>query len=157
LEKNNGIDGPKEKPTRWEALKEIIDSNERRGSIGSAWPLYFYAVFHGDRERQFVTSYPELSEKLGVPIPTIKSWKELLIENKVANSIQGKHQWTLKLLPPYDTPLTCLKTDYTELMIKTDNETQKLMKRMFSSDSMSLLPIIAELAHKVELLEQRKG
>ena len=153
MEKGNEHD---ETLTRWEALREIIDSNQCRDAIAAAWPLYFYALFHGDRDKQLVTSYPELNEKLGAPIPTIKRWKEYLIEKKVANAVQGKHRWTLKLLPPYDTPLTCLKSDYTEIMIKSDNETQKLMKRMFSSDSMSLLPLIAELAHKVERLEQKK-
>ncbi len=146
----------KEPETRWDALKEIINTTECREAIAHAWPLYFYAIFQGDQTNRLVTSYPELEEKLKVGGSTIKTWKQRLVEKKVATSTQGNHGWTLKLLTPYDTPLICLKTDYTEIVLRSDDSTKKLMKRMFSSDSMSLLPLIAELAHKVELMEHKR-
>ena len=148
------VKGPE---TRWDALKEIIDTTECREAIAHAWPLYFYAVFNGDQNNRLMTSYPELEEKMKVGSSTIKTWKQRLIEKRVATSTQGNHGWTLKLLAPYDTPLTCLKTDYTEIVLRSDDSTKKLMKRMFSSDSLSLLPLIAELAHKVETIERRKA
>lgn len=145
----------KEALTRWDALKEIMECYELRNAIGSAWPLYLYTIFHGDHKKmELVTSYPELHQKLREAIPTLKKWKERLVKQKVAVSIQGSHQWTMRLLPPYDLPLTCLKTDHVEMLIKTDNKTQKLMKKMFSSENAGLLPLIAELTHKVERLEQ---
>lgn len=145
----------KKPETRWEALKEIMDRQEYRNAIGFAWPLYFYAIFNGHYDKkQLITSYPELHKKMNEPISTIKRWKERLVEQRVALSAQGSHQWTLTLLPPYDTPLTCLKTDHTEIVLKSDDRTKKLMKKMFSSENMGLLPLIAELTHKVERLEQ---
>ncbi len=148
------VKGPE---TRWDALQEIIDTSECREAIAHAWPLYFHAIFHGDQDNRLVTSYPELEGKLKVGASTIKTWKQRLIEKRVATSTQGNHGWTLKLLAPYDTPLTCLKTDYTEIVLRSDDSTKKLMKKMFSSDSLSLLPLIAELAHKVETLERKKA
>lgn len=143
--------------TRWEALKEILDQMECREAIAHAWPLYFYVVFNGDRSNRLVTSYPELVCRLKVPASTIRKWKDRLIEQKVAISVQGRYGWTVSLLPPYDTPLTCLKSDYTEIVFKSDDQMKKLMKKMFSSESMSLLPLIAEMAHKIDRIEQATG
>ena len=146
-----------ESQTRWEALKELLEDTACRDAISYAWPLYFYIVFHGDRKNHLITNFPSLQKALGIPIPTLKRWKERLMEAKVAQSVAGNHQWTLRLLPPYDTPLTCIKTDHAELLIKSDDKTKNLIKKMFASDSISLLPLIAELSHKVERLEQAKS
>lgn len=143
--------------TRWEALKEVLEDVACRDAISFAWPLYFYIVFHGDRQNYLVTNFPSLQKELHVPIPTLKRWKDRLMESKVAQSIAGNHQWTLRLLPPYDTPLTCIKTDQAELLIKSDDKTKSLIRKMFSGDSVGLLPLIAELSHKVERLEQAKS
>jgi len=152
------VEQRKEQPeTRWEALKEIMDNRRCREAIAFAWPLYFYTIFHGDRQNRLVTSYPELERKLNAPPSTIKRWKERLVEREVAESIQGNHQWTLRLLPPFDSPLSCLKTDHTEILIKSDETMKKMMKRLFSSDSVSLMPLIAELVQKVERLEQTRS
>lgn len=140
--------------TRWEALKEIIGDMKCRNAIAHAWPFYFYLIFQGDKSNKITTSYPEMARRLGVPLSTIKKWKERLIEQNIGTSVQGKHGWSITLAPPFDTPLTCLKSDYTEIVLKSDDPTKKLMKKMFSSDSLSLLPLIAELAHKVERMEQ---
>lgn len=51
--------------------------------------------------------------------------------------------------------LTCVKTDMTEIQLKSDPETKKLLKKIFSPDNHSLLPMFAELVCKVELLEKR--
>lgn len=154
---DSGKGETKKSETRWEALQEVIDNMKCREAIAFAWPLYFYAVFHGDKRNRLVTNYPTLEKEINEPSSTIKRWKERLVEKQVAESIQGNHQWTLKLLPPFDTPLTCLKTDHTEILLKSDDAMKKLMKKMFSSESVSLLPLIAELVHKVERLEQTKG
>ena len=86
---------------------------------------------------------------------TIKKWKERLLEQGVIKCETGKYSFTLIVLPPYDITLTCVKTDMTEIQLKSDPETKKLLKKMFSSDSFSLLPMIADLAYKIELLEKR--
>ncbi len=141
--------------TRWEALKEIFSSNDCQNKIGCAWRLYFYLIFNGDEKNKFVTNYPELKRELGAPEVTIKKWKERLIEMGIIKCITGKYRVTLILLPPYDTPLTCLKTDMTEIQLKSDPATKKLLTKLFSTNNFSLLPMIADLAYKIELLEKR--
>jgi hypothetical protein len=141
--------------TRWEALREILNSKEHRRAIGSAWPLYFYLIFETDKSNRLITSYFELKEKLGESTATIKKWKERLIREKVVEGKAGRHNMVIKVLPPYDTPLSCWKTDITEIEIKSDPETKKLLTRLFSSNNTSLLPLIAELAHRIEVLEKQ--
>lgn len=141
--------------TRWESLREIFNIKDCQNKIGCAWRLYFYLIFNGSDKNKFVTSYPELKREIGAPGVTIKKWKERLIEEKIVKCITGKYRITLILLPPYDTPLTCVKTDMTEIQLKSDPATKKLLTKIFSSNNFSLLPMIADLAYKIELIEKR--
>ena len=120
--------------TRWEGLKELFTSIYRQDSIGSAWRLFFYLVFNGTDKNKFVTSYPELKKALGAPEATIKKWKERLIRKRIIKCETGKYSFTLTILPPYDIPLTCVKTDMTEIQLRSDPETKKLLKKIFSTE-----------------------
>lgn len=128
---------------------------ERGEHIGSAWRLYFFLISKGSEKNRFVTNYHDLEKALGAPIPTIKKWKERLLEHEVVKCETGKYNFTLIVLPPYDITLTCVKTDMTEIQLKSDPETKKLLKKIFSPDNYSLLPMFAKLVCKVELLEKR--
>jgi hypothetical protein len=141
--------------TRWEALIEILNSTERQDRIGSAWRLYFHLISKGSEKNRFVTNYHELEKALAAPVATIKKWKERLLEQGVAKCETGKYSFTLILLPPYDITLTCVKTDMTEIQLKSDPETKKLITKLFSTNNLSVLPMIADLAYKLELLEKR--
>jgi len=141
--------------TRWEALMEILNSTERQDRIGSAWRLYFFLISKGSEKNRFVTNYHELEKALGAPVATIKKWKERLLEQGVVKCETGKYSFTLILLPPYDITLTCVKTDMTEIQLKSDPETKKLITKLFSTNNLSVLPMIADLAYKLELIEKR--
>jgi len=149
----NSMDGP----TRWDALKGILFYREKRKAIGAAWPLYFYLVFQSDVSNRLITSYPKLAEDLGESADTIKKWKERLIKSQVIANRQTSHGMILSVLSPYDTPVTAMKDDLVELRLKTDSKTRNLLKTALGSDSVALLPIIADLARKVELLESKKN
>jgi len=141
--------------TRWDALKDILNSPERQDNIGSAWRLYFFLIFNGSEKNRFVTNYHELEKELGAPVATIKKWKERLLEQGVIKCETGKYSFTLIVLPPYDITLTCVKADMTEIQLKSDPETKKLLTKLFSTNNLSVLPMIADLAYKIELLEKR--
>jgi len=141
--------------TRWDALKDILNSPKRQDNIGPAWRLYLFLIFKGSDKNRFVTSYRELEKELGAPVATIKKWKERLLEQGVIKCETGKYSFTLTILPPYDIPLTCVKTDITEIQLKSDPETKKLITKLFSTNNFSILPMIADLAYKIELLEKR--
>ena len=102
-----------------------------------------------------MTNYHELEKGLGAPVATIKKWKERLLEQGVIKCETGKYSFTLIVLPPYDITLTCVKTEMTEIQLKSDPETKKLLTKLFSTNNLSVLPIIADLAYKIELLEKR--
>jgi len=143
--------------TRWDALKEILNSPERQDNIGPAWRLYFFLIFKESDKNRFVASYHELEKELGAPVATIKKWKERLLKEGIIKCETGKYSFTLTILPPYDIPLTCVKSDMTEIQLKSDPETKKLLTKLFSSNSLSLLPMIADLAYKLEMLEKRNS
>lgn len=143
-----------EKPTRWDALKAILLSQEKRSSIGSAWSLYFYFIFHMDSKNEFVTSLMEIAENMEVSPDTVKKWKEKLIGAGVLSSRKVKHGVALSLLPPYDSPATALKDDIVELRLRSDVKTRNMLKMALGADYLVLLPILADLAQRVERLEK---
>lgn len=61
----NSLKDAQEKPTRWDALKSILFSIERRKAIGSGWSLYFYLVYRLDSKNELQTSLSELAKKSG--------------------------------------------------------------------------------------------
>lgn len=142
-----------EKPTRWDALKSILLSSEKRKAIGSAWPLYFYLIFHLDSKNEFQTSLRDLAKDLEENQNTVKRWKEQLIRARVISNRQTKHGIILSLLPPYDSPATALKDDVVELKLRSDPKTRNMLKMALGSNYMVLLPILADLAQRVERLE----
>lgn len=142
-----------DKPTRWDVLKSILLSAEKRNAIGHAWSLYFYLVYHLDSKNELRIGMGELSRALEKPPPTVKQWKEHLIRMKVISSRQAKHSVVLSLLPPYDSPATALKDDVVELKLRSDPKTRNMLKMALGSNYMVLLPIIADLAQRVERLE----
>lgn len=153
FEVGNTLEGP----TRWDALKGILFYREKRRAIGPAWPLYFYLIFQGDPANRLVTSYPRLVEDLGESADTLKKWKEGLIERGVLENKQASHGMILSLVPPFDAPVTALRDDWVELRLRSDAKTRHLLKTALGADSMALLPIVADLAKKVELLESKKS
>ena len=95
----------------------------------------------------------ELSKKLGQRPPTVKRWKEHLVRTRIISNRQTKHGVILRLLPPYDSPATALKDDVVELKLRSDPKTRNMLKMALGSNYMVLLPIIADLAQRVERLE----
>ena len=144
-----------EKPTRWDALKEIFLTTEKRKTIGPAWPLYVHLIFRGDPTNRLVTSNINISEDLGEKVATVKKWKERLTTSGIIQTKRTRHGVILSILPPYDSPVTAMKDDVVEMRLKSDPKTRNLLKMALASDSMALLPVIADLARKVEVLENR--
>lgn len=142
------------KPTRWDALRSILLASERRKAIGAAWPLYFHLVFRLDYRNQLVTNSGELTEELKEKSGTIKKWKERLVRRQVVSNKKVKHGVALSLLPPYDSPATALKDDIVELRLRSDVKTRNMLKMALGADYLVLLPILADLAQRVERLEK---
>ena len=142
-----------ETPTRWDALKAILLSQEKRKAIGSGWPLYFYLMYHLNLKNELQINMSELAEDLGESAPTVRRWKAQLINARVILNRPTKHGIILSLLPPYDSPATALKDDVIELKLRSDPKTRNMLKMALGSNYMVLLPIIADLAQRVERLE----
>ena len=145
-----------EKPTRWDALKSILLSPDKRKAIGSAWSLYFYLIFRLDSDNQFVTNFAELAGDLSEKPETVKKWKEKLVRGGVISSRKVKHGVALSLFPPYDSPATALKDDIVELRLRSDVKTRNMLKMALGADYLVLLPILADLAQRIERLEKMK-
>lgn len=86
-------------------------------------------------------------------MPTVKRWKKQFIKTRVILNRQTKHGIILSPLPPYDSPATALKDDVVELKLRSDPKTRNMLKMALGSNYMILLPILADLAQRVERLE----
>ena len=135
--------------TRWDMLRDVIMSHETRKAIGKAWPLFFFVAFNANKSNKCITSYPELQETLKENPHTIKQWRDCLVEHKVLKVIRGRSSMTMNLLSPYDSLVTCEQDDVTQVKMKSDPETRKLLEKLSSYNNMSLLPVVAELSAKV--------
>ena len=101
----------------------------------------------------FIFLFDVPSEDLGESAPTVRRWKAQLINARVILNRPTKHGIILSLLPPYDSPATALKDDVIELKLRSDPKTRNMLKMALGSNYMVLLPIIADLAQRVERLE----
>ena len=141
--------------TRWNILKDVLMSSEARQAIGKAWPLFVFLVFNLDKSNKFITSYAELKEILNESPNTIKNWRDHLADNKIVEVLKGSTSMTFKLLPPYDSLATCEQDDVTQVKLKGDPSTKRLLDKLSSYNNMSLLPVIAELSSKLDNLEKK--
>lgn len=141
--------------TRWDVLKDLILSHEMRRAIGNAWPLFFFIIFHSNKENKCITSYPELNETLLENPHTIKYWRDCLVKQNVLNVTRGRSSMTLKLLPPYDSIVTCMQDDLAQIQMNGDPATRKIINKLSAYSNMSLLPLVAELTNKLERLEKK--
>jgi len=141
--------------TRWDLLRKLTLLPDERKAIGKAWPLFFFLVLNGNASNKFITSYPELKERLKESPSTIKKWKDSLVEHRVIQAFNGRLSMTLVLLPPYDSLVTCEQDDVTQVKMKSDPTTRRLLDKLSSYNNMSLLPLIAELASKIDNLEKK--
>lgn len=144
--------------TRWGVLRELILLSDKRQAIGKAWPLFFFLVLNGNKSNKFITSYPELKERLNESPSTIKKWKDSLFQRKVIQSVNGRLSMTLSLLPPYDSLVTCEQDDITQVKMKSDPATRRLLDKLSSYNNVNnaaLLLIIAELTTKIDNLEKK--
>lgn len=141
--------------TRWDLLKEIMMLPDKRRSIGKAWPLFFFIIYHGTRSNKCVTSYPELHEVLSESPHTIKMWRDQLVERAVIKVIRGRSSMTLQLLSPYDSIVTCEQDDVAQIKMNGDPATRRLLDKVSSFNNMSLLPLVAELSSKLDKLEKK--
>ena len=57
--------------TRWDLLKALTLSKERRDAIGKAWPLFCFLIFHSNSSNKYITNYAELREKLKENVNTM--------------------------------------------------------------------------------------
>ena len=141
--------------TRWDLLRKLTLLPDERKAIGKAWPLFLFLVLNCNASNKFITSYPELKERLKESPSTIKKWKDSLVEHRVIQAFNGRLSMTLVLLPPYDSLVTCEQDDVTQVKMKSDPTTRRLLDKLSSYNNMSLLPLIAELASKIDNLEKK--
>lgn len=141
--------------TRWDLLKELMMSPTERKAIGKAWPLFFYMAFIANKSNKCITSYAELKETLNENTATIKQWRDHLTNQKIIEVIRGRSSMTLILLSPYDSIVTCEQDDITQVKMKSDPATKRVLDQFSSYNSMSLLPIVAELVSKIDNLEKK--
>jgi len=141
--------------TRWDLLRKLTLLPDERRAIGKAWPLFFFLVLNGNETNKFITSYPELKERLRESSSTIKKWKDSLVERRVIQAINGRLSMTLILLPPYDSLVTCEQDDVTQVKMRSDPTTKRLLDKLSSYNNMSLLPVIAELVSRIDSLEKK--
>lgn len=141
--------------TRWDMLRSLLLSHDKRKHIGKAWPLFFYLAFNIQTTNKLITSYPELKENLNESQSTIKKWRDYLVEQRVLNVLNGRLSMTLSFIPPYDSLVTCMADDMTQIKLNSDPATQKLMDKLSSYNNMSLLPLVAELSSKLDSLEKK--
>lgn len=125
-----------------------------RRAIGKAWPLFFHLVLNGDRSNKIITNYAELKQQLQESPNTIKKWREYLVNHRVIQVTQGRMSIAVKLLPPFDSLVTCEQDDIRLIQLKSDPATRRLVSKMNGYENMSLLPIVAELASKIDKLEK---
>ena len=140
--------------TRWDVLKDLLLAHDARKAIGKAWPLFFHLVLQGNKSNQLITNYAELKEQLQESPNTIKKWREHLVDQRVIQVIQGRISITIKLLPPFDSLVTCEQDDVRLIQLKSDPAIKRIFNKMSDYDNMSLLPIVAELASKIDKLEK---
>ena len=144
--------------TRWDILKDVlISQHDTREAIGKAWPLFFFLVFNMKKENKFITTYPELKERLNESPHTIKNWRDYLVEHKVVQVFKGSTSMSFVLLAPYDSLVTCEQDDITQVKLTGDPATKRLLDKLSSYNNMSLLPVIAELTAKIDSLEKKLG
>jgi hypothetical protein len=82
-------------------------SKEARETIGKAWPLFFFVIFHAKKDNKFFTNYVELKEGLGESPNTIKKWRDHLVENQVIKVTKGSVSMSFSMVSPYDSIVTC--------------------------------------------------
>src|ERR1700722_3580734 len=141
--------------TRWNLLHDITIVKENREAIGKAWPLFLFLIFNTGRANKFITTYAELKEKMNESPNTLKNWREHLAKNKVVQVIKGRSSMSFVFLQPYDSLITCEQDDWAAVRIKTDPKVKRVLDKLSSHDNMSLLPVIVELAAKVDRLEKK--
>jgi len=141
--------------TRWNLLQDITMTKDTREAIGKAWPLFLFLAFNMKKTNKFITNYAELKENLKVSPNTLKDWRNHLVQNKVVQVIKGNGSMSMVLLSPYDSLVTCEQDDWAAVRIKTDVKVKRVLDKLSSHDNMSLLPVIVELAAKVDRLEKK--
>ena len=67
----------------------------------------------------------------------------------------GKLSMKIDLLAPYDVLVTCEQDDTTQLRMSPDPATQRVLEKVSAYGNMSLLPIVAEIAAKLDKIEKR--
>ena len=141
--------------TRWDILGNLMLSYETRKAVGTAWPLFLYVIFRTNKANKLVTSYDDLKRTLEESPNTIKWWRDVLEKTKILRVVRGRMAMTLTLLPPYDSLATCEQDDITQIKIKSDPSTRSLIDKLSSYGNMSLLPVVAELAAKLDKMEKK--
>lgn len=141
--------------TRWDMLRSLLLSHDKRKHIGKAWPLFFFLAFSVKSSNKLVTSYPELKEKLSESQSTIKKWRDHLAEEHVIDVVNGRLSMTLSFISPYDALVTCMADDMTQIKLKSDPKTKQMMEKLSAYNNMSLLPLVAELSSKLDILEKK--
>lgn len=141
--------------TRWDILRNLLLTHDMRKAIGNAWPLFFFVIFHSNRDNKCITSYAELNETLHESPHTIKFWRDCLVKQNVLKVIRGRSSMTLQLLSPYDSVVTCIQDDVAQIKMNGDPATKRLLDRLSAYNNMSLLPLVAELSMKLEKLEKK--
>lgn len=118
------------------AIQKLLGHSK---NISSTWPLFLYLLSNINSSGNLKTTYSELSKILSYPEPTIKSWRNKLVNMKLINSYPAKYSMVFEL-----------SQEWKELM----NSNGKLNKPKVEGNSNNgLFPIIIDLAQRLTALE----
>lgn len=82
-------------------VTSLFDEKRLHEKVGSAWRLFFFICSNSDNEKELTTSYPLISQRLGVSISTVKTWRKILVKNLVVRSYTGGHVVHFRILEPF--------------------------------------------------------
>lgn len=148
--------------TQVEWLRSLLSDPNRRKPIGSAWPLFFHLLFRIDEKGKWTTTYEQLSGELGLPQPTVKTWRKLLVSNSVVKSYMGKHEVTFELLSPF-CPTAVFEENKNDGAQGGLGEAQESKggawhERQPALDGLALaplMPLVVDLAQRITRLEMQ--
>jgi len=140
--------------TRMELIKQTVLRREAIKCMGKGLPLFLFTAFNAQKNNMLKTSYEELEEVLGVPPTTTKKWRDVLVKNKVLETVAGKGSFILKLVSPYDSIATCELDDAAQIRRIGDPSTRRMLDDMSSLDMLSVVSSLGKMADKMNKLEQ---
>jgi hypothetical protein len=140
--------------TRLDLIKQMILTPDGIKHLGKGWALFLFTALNSGKNNMLKTSGEQMVKAMGVPKSTIIKWRDCLEENKVIEVVSGKGSMILKLLPPWDSIVTCELDDTAQIRRIGDPSTRRMLDDMSSLDMLSVVSSLGKMADKVQRLEQ---